>query len=198
MCTEKIIQHSCILFIDMYICILLLTVKNHHIYKPLKYCHIYTCRNMRIVDNIHDGEILSLRGTPPMEEAVNSSHTWCWAIVRPNDFDQLKASVVLIDGVDRRGIKAVLRILDETELCTCLGKNSAALKKSSNDFVNNFFQVIELYDSNENAAKRAKSNNNDIAVCSFQRLMDIQILEQMLQEQDKPSSPSINLHEKIN
>jgi hypothetical protein len=70
--------------------------------------------------------------------------------------------VVPIDGVDQAGsIKAVL-ILDGTELCTIgfLGKNIAALKKTSDKFVNKFAQVSELCDSSENAAKRAKSHNN--------------------------------------
>jgi len=85
--------------------------------------------------------------------------------------------VVPIDGVDQAGIKAVL-ILDGTELCTVgfLGESIAALKKTSDKFVNKFAQVIELYDSSENAAKRAKSHNK-LGVCSFRLLEDIQIQE---------------------
>jgi hypothetical protein len=97
--------------------------------------------------------------------------------VRLIDCVPFKASVVPIDGVDQAGIKAVL-ILDGTELCTVgfLGESIAALKKTSDKFVNKFAQVIELYDSSENAAKRAKSHNN-LGVCSFRLLEDIQIQE---------------------
>ena len=136
---------------------------------------------MRIADDICDGEILSLRGA-----TIRRSCEQCasyWKIMWPNDCVWFKASVVLIDGVDQTGIKAVL-ILDGTELCTVdfLGKNISALKKTSDKFVlsdkfvNMFTQVIELYDSRENAAKRAKSHNN-LGVCSFRHLEDIQIQE---------------------
>ena len=130
---------------------------------------------MIIADDIRDGEILGLRGTTNGRSC--EQHACCGAIVRPNDCVQFKATVVLIDGVDQAGIKAVL-ILDGTELCTVgfLGKNIAALKKTSDKFVNKFAQVIELYDSSENAAKRAKSHNN-LGVCSFRLLEDIQIQE---------------------
>jgi hypothetical protein len=45
-----------------------------------------------------------------------------------------------------------------TELCMVgfVGKNIAALEKSSDRFVINFAQVIELHDCNEKATKRAK------------------------------------------
>ena len=130
---------------------------------------------MIIADDIRDGEILGLRGTTNGRSC--EQHACCGAIVRPNDCVRFKAAVVPIDGVDQAGIKAVL-ILDGTELCTVgfLGKNIAALKKTSDKFVNKFAQVIELYDSSENAAKRAKSHN-DLAVCSFRLLEDIQIQE---------------------
>ena len=130
---------------------------------------------MIIADDIRDGEILGLRGTTNGRSC--EQHACCGAIVRPNDCVWFKAAVVPIDGVDQAGIKAVL-ILDGTELCTVgfLGKNIAALKKTSDKFVNNFAQVIELYDSSENAAKRAKSHNN-LGVCSFRLLEDIQIQE---------------------
>ena len=136
---------------------------------------------MIIADDIRDGEILGLRGTTNGRSC--EQHACCGEIVRPNDCVQFKAAVVLIDGVDQAGIKAVL-ILDGTELCTIdfLGKNISALKKTSDKFVlsdkfvNMFTQVIELYDSRENAAKRAKSHNN-LGVCSFRLLEDIQIQE---------------------
>ena len=123
---------------------------------------------MIIVDDICDGEILGLRGTTNGRSC--EQHACCGAIVRPNDCVRFKAAVVPIDGVDQAGIKAVL-ILDGTELCTVgfLGKSIAALKKTSDKFVNKFAQVIELYDSSENAAKRAKSHNN-LGVCSFRLL----------------------------
>ena len=130
---------------------------------------------MIIADDIRDGEILGLRGTTNGRSC--EQHACCGEIVRPNDCVRFKAAVVPIDGVDQAGIKAVL-ILDGTELCTVgfLGKNIAALKKTSDKFVNKFAQVIELYDSSENAAKRAKSHNN-LGVCSFRLLEDIQIQE---------------------
>ena len=103
---------------------------------------------MIIVDDICDGEILGLRGTTNGRSC--EQHACCGAIVRPNDCVRFKAAVVPIDGVDQAGIKGVL-ILDGTELCTVgfLGKNIAALKKTSDKFVNKFAQVIELYDSSE-------------------------------------------------
>ena len=55
-----------------------------------------------------------------------------------------------------------------------LGKNIAALEKSSDRFVINFAQVIELHDCNEKATKMAKSKNN-LGVCSFRRLKDFLI-----------------------
>ena len=130
---------------------------------------------MIIADDIRDGEILGLRGTTNGRSC--EQHACCGEIVRPNDCVRFKAAVVPIDGVDQAGIKAVL-ILDGTELCTVgfLGKNIAALKKTSEKFANKFAQVIELYDSSENAAKRAKSHNN-LGVCSFRLLEDIQIQE---------------------
>jgi len=130
---------------------------------------------MIIADDIRDGEILGLRGTTNRRSC--EQHACCGAIVRLNDCVRFKAAVVPIDGVDQAGIKAVL-ILDGTELCTVgfLGESIAALKKTSDKFVNKFAQVIELYDSSENAAKRAKSHNN-LGVCSFRLLEDIQIQE---------------------
>ena len=130
---------------------------------------------MIIADDIRDGEILGLRGTTNGRSC--EQHACCGEIVRPNDCVRFKAAVVPIDGVDQAGIKAVL-ILDGTELCTVgfLGESIAALKKTSDKFVNKFAQVIELYDSSENAAKRAKSHNN-LGVCSFRLLEDIQIQE---------------------
>ena len=130
---------------------------------------------MIIADDIRDGEILGLRGTT--NGGSCEQHACCGAIVRPNDCVRFKAAVVPIDGVDQAGIKAVL-ILDGTELCTVgfLGESIAALKKTSDKFVNKFAQVIELYDSSENAAKRAKRHNN-LGVCSFRLLEDIQIQE---------------------
>ena len=131
---------------------------------------------MRIVDDIRDGEILSIRGTT--NERSCQQHVCCGAMVRPNDCVRFKASVIPIDGVDQEGIMVSL-ILDGTELCTVgfLGKNIAALKKSSEKFINRFAQVIELvYDCSEFSAKKAKSNNI-LGVSSFRLLDDIQIQE---------------------
>ena len=132
MCTEKIAQHKRILFIDMYFRILPVPCKvSSHI------------GNMRIADDICDGEFLGLRGTNNGRSC--EQHACCEAIVRLNDCVRFKASVVSIDGVDQAGIKAVL-IFDGTELSTIgfLGKNIAALKKTSDKFVKKFAQVIEL------------------------------------------------------
>jgi hypothetical protein len=93
--------------------------------------------------------------------------------LRLNDCVWLKTSVVLIDGVDQAGSKTVL-VLDGMELCTVgfLAKIIPALKKTSDEFVKKFSQVIELYESSENSSKRAKSHNN-LGVCSFRLLEDI-------------------------
>jgi hypothetical protein len=123
---------------------------------------------MRIVDGIRDSEILGLRGTTNGRSC--EQHACCGTIERPNDCVRFKASVVPIDGFDQAWIKADL-ILDGTELCTVgfLGKNIAALKKTSDNLVKKLAQVIELYDCIENADKGAKSNNN-LGVCSFRFL----------------------------
>ena len=61
-------------------------------------------------------------------------------------------SVFLSVRVYQAGIKAVLILDAGVELCTVgfLGKNIAALKKSSDKFLNKFAQVIELYNCSEN------------------------------------------------
>ena len=131
-----------------FLCILLFLVKN--------YCHIYSYSNMKIADNIRDGEILILRGTTILGRSWEQ-HARCGAIMRPYDCVWLKSSLVPIDGANLAGIKDVL-IFDGMELCTVgfLGNNIAALKKSSDKFLNKFSQVIELYDSSEDAYKSTR------------------------------------------
>ena len=125
-----------------FLCILLFPVKN--------YCHIYSYSNMKIADNIRDGEVLSLRAGTTNGRSWEQ-HACCGAIMRPSDCIWLKSSLVPIDGVNLAIIKVVLIFEDRMELCTVgfLGNNIAALKKSSDKFLNKFSQVIELYDSSE-------------------------------------------------
>ena len=100
---------------------------------------------MRISDDIRDGEILGLRRDSTTNGGSCEQHACCRAMVRLNDCVRFTASVIVIDSVDQAGIKAIL-ILDGMELSTAgfLDKNIAALKKSSDKFVNKFAQVIEL------------------------------------------------------
>ena len=104
-------------------------------------------------------------------------HECCGKAVKADDVIRFKLAVVedVLLGKPMEMIKVGVFIKDSTELCTVgfLGREVAALPAQWSKYINNFAQVLELYDDNEDSMMRKKSKRN-AGMASFRLMEDIQ------------------------
>lgn len=100
------------------------------------------------------------------------SHSCCGTQLKPNDVVTFKSCVVTVDGLQQQALKDVL-VLDGTESCTVGFLSRDVVTRMKDKLVDQFAQVIELYEGHENATMRRKSHRN-CGVASYRLFRDIQ------------------------
>jgi hypothetical protein len=126
-----------------------------------------------------DGEVLGLQASGNGRSCVQ--HHCCGTLVVPNDIFKFKTTV--IDGMDiDEGSKSILEeainavlIWNGTEHCTVafLCKSIVVVERDKARFVEQFAQIIELYDESANKTMMLKSKRN-MGIASFWLLDEIQ------------------------
>lgn len=120
-----------------------------------------------------DGEVVGLHGKSNGRSCA--SHECCGHHLLLDDLVRLRLCVVDIEGRTEEAIQ-VVRIRDGSESCVVGFLPRNLVRSSRMKYIDQFAQIIELYECSENSVKRRKSQRNK-GMASFRLLQDIPINE---------------------